>query len=108
METRKEMDIDQLISDLNATRKDIAAQNHYLACNDALRGELKAVVVAELMAKGMAATPADKAASQDARMVANAMVQRDGTLKRDEASADAESLRFRIKLGLLEMGEENE
>ena len=106
METKFELGVSLLIDALNATRKDVAMQNHYLSCNDAARGALKVEIVAELMAKGQAATPADKAASQDTRMVENATVQRDATLKRDNASADAESLRFRVKLALIELAAE--
>ena len=95
-------DIPRFINDLNATRRDVAMQNHNISCLDAARGALKVEIVAELMAKGMAATPADKAASQDSRMVANATVSRDAVLIRDNTTADAESLRFRIKLALIE------
>jgi hypothetical protein len=100
--------IEHLIADLNGTRRQVAADNFTLSQMDGERAALKAVVVAELTAPGkdgkplMAVTPATAAASLDARLVEQAKSQRTATLARDIALAEAESLRFKVKLALIE------
>ena len=92
-----------LIQELFEARTILADANRYVAGLEADRSALKATVVAELMAGGMAATPADKAASQDNRMVDNATTSRAAVYERDLRYRDAEQSRFLVKLELLEI-----
>ena len=94
---------ENLVQELFDARTILADANRYIAGCEADRSALKAVVVKELMDGGMAATPADKAASQDSRMVDNATTSRAAVYERDLRYRDAEQARFLVKLELLEI-----
>jgi len=92
-----------LIDSLRTARQDVAERNAQLAESDIARRTLKAEIVRELTGKGVAATPAEKVAAQDERLLKYDRQIIGDTLTRDERLGDAEALRFRVQLSLLEM-----
>lgn len=94
--------IEGLIDSLHSARAAVAGANESLAEREIARQALKAEIVGEMTSKGIAVTPAEKAASQDARLVAFARDSIASELERDARLADAEALRFRVQLALLE------
>jgi len=94
--------IEGLIDSLRATRRDVAKANAELGEREIARLALKASIIGEMTSKGIAATPAEKAAGQDARLVAYAHDTIAAEQARDESLGDAEALRFRVQVALLE------
>ena len=94
--------IESLIDSLHAARMMVADANAGLASREIERQALKAEIVGELTSKGVAATPAEKVAGQDARLVTFTHDTIKMGQDRDGYLADAESLRFRVQLALLE------
>jgi len=91
-----------LIDSLRATRGDVAKANAALGEREIARQAIKASIIGEMTSKGIAATPAEKAAGQDARLVAYAHDTIAAEQARDGTLGDAEALRFRVQLALLE------
>lgn len=90
-----------LIDALKTARMDVATQNALLGEREITRQALKAEIVGAMTSKGIAATPAEKAAGQDPKLVAFAHETIAAELIRDGRLADAETLRFQVQLGLL-------
>ena len=91
-----------LIDQLRTARGLVAARSAGLTEMDITRAALKSEIVGEMTSKGIAVTPAEKAASQDTRMVAQAHDRVVAELRRDETLADAEALQFTVQLALVE------
>jgi hypothetical protein len=91
-----------LIEDLRRTRSDVAERTAGLAEMEISRATLKAEIISELTSRGVAVTPAEKAAGQDPRMTSNAHDRATAELRRDQALGEAEALRFHVQLALIE------
>jgi hypothetical protein len=94
-------EVQGLIERLHAARAAVAGANAALAEREIARQALKTEIVGELTSRGVAATPAEKAAGQDPRLIAFARDTIASELERDARLADAETLRFQVQLGLL-------
>jgi hypothetical protein len=91
-----------LIEDLRRTRSDVAERTAGLAEMDIARTALKAEIIGEMTSKGIAVTPAEKASSQDSRMILHTHERVAAELRRDQALGEAEALRFHVQLALIE------
>lgn len=98
--------VEGLLDQLRTARHDVAEMTAALAEGELTDRALRAEVTRELTGKGIAVTPAEKAAAQDPRVIEAAKARIGQTLQRDERMADAEALRFRAQLALLEYEEQ--
>ena len=94
--------VEELIDSLRTARAGAANAAAALAEREMARQALKGEIVTEMTSRGVAVTPAEKAAGQDPRLVMFAKETIAIELAHAGLLGDAEALRFRVQLALLE------